>query len=269
MATVGAFHAYFIDLSQFNSYCKGRYILTFADSGVADCWWRVVSENDSLKKYNLRRMRPQYYVGSLKDQNGFDKVLHEPLRASLDEHDTLSSLMFVREFAYTRDKYRGGCHETADCIPLQEVLEYRSGTCYYIRSKATPHHYWHLQHGYVQISHTERTQFCIARALGDKGSFLARDTMTGYGTIMIPHDRIIIAAVDQNTGQLSGGICPLNELYGPLAYRQRVGSENAYGNHDFKLEELLTKRCFRVLRAEGNSLVSYNLSSIGEDWELV
>ncbi|KAF8464825.1 hypothetical protein BDZ91DRAFT_242674 [Kalaharituber pfeilii] len=93
--------------------------------------------------------------------------------------------------------------------------------------------------------------------------------MTGYGTIMIPHDRIIIAVVDQNTGQLSGGICPLNEVYGPLAYRQQAGSNNAYGSHDYTLGELLTKRCFHVLRAEGQSLVSYNQNHIGENWELV
>ncbi|KAF8472874.1 hypothetical protein BDZ91DRAFT_760319 [Kalaharituber pfeilii] len=51
------------------------YILTFADSSVADFWWRLLSEDDSLKQYDIRRIKPQYYVGSLKDLTGYNKVL--------------------------------------------------------------------------------------------------------------------------------------------------------------------------------------------------
>ncbi|KAF8472873.1 hypothetical protein BDZ91DRAFT_453742 [Kalaharituber pfeilii] len=222
-----------------------------------------------MLEYDLCRIEPQYYVGSLKNHNGVSKCLFLQLENHRDDHNIVSKAMFVRRIPKKWNKDIRTYCDAMDCIPVQEVPEYRSANCYYIRSKAIPHEYWHLQHGYVHVSHTERTSFCIARALGDKSTFLARDTMAGYETIMILDDRIIIAVVDQNTGQLRGGICPLNEFYGPLVYRQQAGSDNAYSTHDYTLRELLAKRCFHVLRAEGQSLVSYNQSHVGENWELV
>ncbi|KAF8464842.1 hypothetical protein BDZ91DRAFT_783458 [Kalaharituber pfeilii] len=272
MATypAGAFHAYFVDRFNGNT-GKRQYVLTFADSSVADFWWRLVSEDDSLKEYELCRIKPQYYAGSLKSHDGINKCLYlMGIENRHDDHNTVSNAMFVRALlATSASKYGGLNYVLPECIPVQAVPEYRSGRCYYIRSKVTPHEYWHLQHGYVQVSRTERTRFCIARALGDKGTFLAKDTMAGYETIMIPRDRIIIAVVDKNTGLLIGGICPLNELHGPLEYRQREGSENAYGSHDYTLEQLLTKQCFHVHSAGGQSLVWYSQNNVGEDWELV
>ncbi|KAF8464826.1 hypothetical protein BDZ91DRAFT_242682 [Kalaharituber pfeilii] len=134
----------------------------------ADFWWRLVSEDDNLKEYDLCRIEPQYYVGSLKNHNGVSKCLFLQLENHRDDHNIVSKAMFVRRIPKKWNKdIRTHC-EAMDCIPVQEVPEYRSANCYYIRSKAIPHEYWHLQHGYVHVSNTERTSFCIARALGIK-----------------------------------------------------------------------------------------------------
>ncbi|KAF8464841.1 hypothetical protein BDZ91DRAFT_242922 [Kalaharituber pfeilii] len=133
MATIGAFHAYFIDLST-TSFGQGKYLLCFADSSFADCWWRLVSEDDSLKEYELCRIKPQYYVGSLKNNDGINKCLYLGVENRNDDHNTVSKAMFVRDIAKW-DSYGNHNYNQPECIPAQEAPEYRSGSWYVLKPK--------------------------------------------------------------------------------------------------------------------------------------